>query len=67
VVILNAANEPERGGTELRPEDAWLGQCPVCGTSVLIDDELVRRRRRVVHKECAFFRLRRRMLFRSAR
>jgi len=30
----------------------WLGRCPVCGTSVLLDDEFVRVRGAIRHAEC---------------
>jgi hypothetical protein len=30
----------------------WLGSCPACRTSVLVDDDFVRRGSRVFHREC---------------
>jgi hypothetical protein len=35
----------------------WLGHCPVCGTSVLVDDEFVRIDGTVHHAECVLYRL----------
>jgi hypothetical protein len=44
-------NASEASASERR-RAPWLGTCPVCGTSVLVDDALVRREGRVVHAEC---------------
>jgi hypothetical protein len=35
----------------------WLGHCPVCGTSVLVDDEFLRIDGRVLHAECVRYRM----------
>jgi hypothetical protein len=45
-------------GTEMR-DWQWLGRCPVCGTSVLVDDEFVRSKGAILHLECDLFRCRR--------
>jgi hypothetical protein len=37
--------------------DLWyrIGRCPVCGTSVLVDDEFERTKGRALHAECASY------------
>jgi hypothetical protein len=35
----------------------WLGRCPVCGTSVLVDDEFVRTGGSILHAECDRYRV----------
>lgn len=37
--------------------DWWLGSCPVCGTSVAVDDQFVRRDARILHLECDRYQL----------
>ncbi len=34
----------------------WLGYCPLCGTSVLLDDEFVRVEGHAIHAECERYR-----------
>jgi hypothetical protein len=43
------------GAVDQRQDWFWLGRCPACGTSVLVDDEFVRVRGATLHAECHLY------------
>jgi hypothetical protein len=45
------------GVTDSAAAKWWLGTCPVCGTSVLVDDQFVRHYGRPLHVECDCYKL----------
>jgi hypothetical protein len=43
------------GAVDQRQDWFWLGRCPACGTSVLVDDDFVRVRGATLHAECYLY------------